>query len=854
MECLVVRSTIVLVSLATLALAAGGVPAPLGAEAPVIRARFDPDAGVIPMPSDVVRDAEAGHLALPLDDPDDSAAEKELYEFLNGRDAWSVASSADVTFTGAIDPGTVGAGTLLVLERLADGTMLTHDAPRMSVREDGRSLVVDPPLAGWSRGSVVALVLRGGPFGVAGAQGEPVECDAAFYFLRLSTPLTDPEHERAFPGATAEERQETAAKLEEIRLSLAPWFDEAALRGMERNEIAALWTFTTTRDTELTMSKAMRVMPLPIDLLRNPATARIDLPYYDEDSDHERHSKEHLNRFDGFGPTMTPQFQFTAPVDPATVTVETVELWKIASPPERIDGTVSVSADALRVTFHPARPLRERAQYVLAVRDALRDADGRPVAPMSVGHLLGAKVPLLANGLSTIGAVAQDEAERLEPARAAQAAFLGAIGRDDLLAAWPYTTMSITAPLLEAQSTAERVGVPLDPQGVTSMTPFEAALDFPLGALTLWNVKTVFNGTIASPDFLDPATRARYEDGTPVTRPVPFTLTIPDSAQAGVPLPVVIFGHGLVTERRFVLAVSDALAAKGFAVIAIDFPYHGARSVCTTTSPLCLPDPLSTTGELICPNLCNTGSSCSADGACHDDASGETTPLKMFPVVKMVQATGAAFIEIDSVTNTREHFLQSVVDLGALSRSLRFGNWQTATGHSFDAERVTYLGQSLGGILGGLYAPLDPAIGRAVLNVPGAGLVPMFDESTFFRMQVEAFYARHGVVLGSADHARFQNIAHWMFDGVDPINVARHLVHEPIAGVAMPAGGREVLVQMATLDFIIPEEATLRLVEEANVPMEDYFGGHAFIVLPLEPAYLAGIGDAADFLEGTWAP
>src|SRR5690349_23892223 len=109
--------------------------------------------------------------------------------------------------------------------------------------------------------------------------------------------------------------------------------------------------------------------------------------------------------------------------------------------------------------------------------------------------------------------------------------------------------MSITQPLVDAQTAAERLGTPLDPQDVTSMTPFEAALDFPLGALTLWNVKTVFNGTIPSPDILDPTTRAWSDDGSAVTRPIPFTLTIPDSAQPGVPLPVVIFGHGLVTER-----------------------------------------------------------------------------------------------------------------------------------------------------------------------------------------------------------------------------------------------------------------------------------------------------------------
>lgn len=837
------------------ALLAGGCTPASNASRDVLHARFDPDAGVIPMPSDLLRDDDAGQLALPADDPDASLAERELYEFLDTLDGWSIASTASVEFTGAIDATTLTPGNVVVLERRADTTLVKHDAPRLSLSTDGRTLTVDPPLEGWAKGSTLVLALRGREEGIRGSAGELVECDAAFYFLRLTTPLTDPAHERAFPGDSPEERAENAARLEEARLELAPWFDAVEVEGIPRREVAALWAFTTTVRTELTMAKPMRVMPLPIDLLRDPATGKIDLPIYDEDDETERNTKEHLNaNFDGFGPTMTPNFEFTAPLDPATVTTESIELWHVTSPPARIEGSVAVSADARRVTVTPAAPLLPRERYVVAVRDTVRDAAGEPIVPMTAGHLLLAKQPVLIGGESTIGAVPLADAQRLEPVRASQAAFLDAIGRDSLAAAWPYTTMDVVSPLVEAKESAERLAVSPDPEDVTSMSPVDAGLDFPIGALTLWRVQRVFNGVLPSPDFLDPATRGRYEDGSHVVRGVPFTLTIPDGAEPDTPLPVVIFGHGLVTERRFVLAVSDALAAKGFAVIAIDFPYHGARSVCTLTGPLCLPDPLSEDGELICPNQCEDGSTCSPDGSCRDDLSGALTPLKTFPVIPMFQATGSAFIEVESLPNTREHFLQTVVDLGALSRSIRLGDWRGATGFTLDGDRVVYLGQSLGGIIGALYAPLDPAIDRAVFNVPGASLVPMFDESLFFRLQVEAYYERRGVELGSADHDRYENIAHWMIDSVDPINVARHITGEPIPEVGAPPGGRAALVQLATLDIIIPEAATMRLVDEAGLPMEDYLGGHGMLLLPVEPAFLPVVNDAADFLEGSWQP
>src|SRR5881394_1868498 len=49
---------------------------------PVLHARFDPDAKVIPMPTDVLRDADANRLALPVDDADLTDAEREFYTFL----------------------------------------------------------------------------------------------------------------------------------------------------------------------------------------------------------------------------------------------------------------------------------------------------------------------------------------------------------------------------------------------------------------------------------------------------------------------------------------------------------------------------------------------------------------------------------------------------------------------------------------------------------------------------------------------------------------------------------------------------------------------------------------------------
>src|SRR5262249_39655364 len=104
----------------------------LGKDAPevLIHARFDPDARVIPMPSDVLRDKVANRLDMPNDTAQDLAkltpAEQEFYAYLETLDGWSSLMSATVDFTGAVDMQTVTDATLqiwhwgAVPERVAD--------------------------------------------------------------------------------------------------------------------------------------------------------------------------------------------------------------------------------------------------------------------------------------------------------------------------------------------------------------------------------------------------------------------------------------------------------------------------------------------------------------------------------------------------------------------------------------------------------------------------------------------------------------------------------------------------------------------------------------------------------------
>ena len=150
---------------------------------------------------------------------------------------------------------------------------------RVEWNSDHTKLQIDPPRTGWQRGERYVMLVRGGAQGVKGMAGERVECDAAFYFLRQTQALDTPDHEHAFPGNTHDERVENAHKLEVIREDLADAFDFVeSKRDIPRTDVAALWAFTVTKHTELAMDQPSQRIPLPIDLLIDPATGHIDAP------------------------------------------------------------------------------------------------------------------------------------------------------------------------------------------------------------------------------------------------------------------------------------------------------------------------------------------------------------------------------------------------------------------------------------------------------------------------------------------------------------------------------------------------------------------------------------------------
>jgi len=828
---------------------------------------FDPTAGKIPLPNDLLRDEGLGHLSFPIA-TDASPAEADFRRFMNEADAWPTTTPIAAEFSQEIDPKTLTPENIRLYQWISGKPVAVADLA-LHIEADNRKVTIDPPIAGWPRGERYVMLLRGGPSGVHDTLGRPVGPDKTFHFLRARVPLDKVINNRAFPGETREARMEIARKLETTRLKLVPFFEgiEAANPALVREQISALWSFTITSGAELAMDRVSQRVPLPFDLLVNAKTQKVELTPSDADTALEKEAKAQLSELPGFGVSMNFVFELTVAVDPATATPENVKVYKLgeATPREIAVAEVRVlphtgamscvasgaPADCVHVLVKPADkelPLAPGASYAVVVRRGLRARGGGAVRPMPIGHFLRSPYPLFENGESRVSALTAENAEKLERVRAKVDPLLTQIGRDDVVSAWSFTTLDAAPGLKATFERPETIGLSPTPSiqkhfainflPSSEIAPFDTLLPDPLiGDIVslvygprIRGVKDVYEGTIDSPYFLDRITKKDREDGSYEVDKVRFTLTLPEKPKGGGKIPVVIFGHGLVTDRRFVLTIAGALAKRGFAAVAIDFPFHGERAVCIERSLVAIPNFFPAALRKLSPALkddllqmapCPGGSSC-VQGKCLTP-TGEDKGLARFPVMDLPVAGGAALLDVEDIPHINERFKQALVDLGSLRRSLKSGAWSTQLdGAVLDTDRLYYTGQSLGGIIGAIFVSLHPDVDRAVLNVPGSDMVDLFVDSTMFGPQMEAYFKREQLEEGSYKKERLLNVARWLVDSVDPHSVG-HLM-----------AGRSVGMQMDKGDFIIPNHATETLQRVSGLRMKTYPSSlHADLVVPL---------------------
>ncbi len=586
------------------------------------------------------------------------------------------------------------------------------------------------------------------------------------------------------------------------------------------------------------MDQPSQRMPLPIDLMLDPATHHVDAPAAPWDSPVEAEAKGRLSELDGFALSGEPAVR----AHRAGRSGDGQRGLGQAVPargrtPSRVPATVELLADKVHIIVTPKTGrLAEKTLYAVVVSDAVRDAAGLEPTVMPIGHFLqGAGAGRGRRRVSQVLGVADRDAVKLEASRAELQTALDALGRDHVLAAWPFTTMSVSAPLVELRERAATFSVspgsrerhPHDP-GVRRCSTSRSASARSSTSATSTTARST------SPIFLDPVTRAWRADGWHAVEPIKFTMTVPKNPPARTDA-----GRDLRPrpDHRAPLRARGRRRARGQGLRRdLDrLPVPRRAHVLREGRPDLASSIRSTAGSTSL-DPCAAGSTCNDLGKCVD-ASGNGNHLATFGVIDMPVASGARFLEIDHIANSKDHFQQALVDLGSLDRSLRVGNWQARDrppGRHLEAS--TTRGSRSAGSWARCSSAPNPDIPRAVLNVPGAG--PRSRCST----------TRRSSRRSSTRSSRARTSTRESFEGRRFLDgrAAGSWTRSTRSTSVRSRRTRALMIQMATLDFIIPNANTKVLEQVTGAPRRDYVAEHAFLTIPRRARVLAGHAGPGD--------
>jgi pimeloyl-ACP methyl ester carboxylesterase len=234
---------------------------------------------------------------------------------------------------------------------------------------------------------------------------------------------------------------------------------------------------------------------------------------------------------------------------------------------------------------------------------------------------------------------------------------------------------------------------------------------------------------------------------TPVatgTVTIPLLITTPVATSA--PWPVVIFQHGITSDRTAMLGIADAMAQVGYAVVAIDMPMHGVNS----SSP-----------------FYQMGNERTFDlDLVTQDSSGNITAAVPDGVT---DSSGSHFINPTNLLNMRDNVRQAVADLFVLTAAIPSIDVDGG-GADFDGSNIRFIGHSLGAMVGTVFLALEPNVDDAVLAFGGASLPKILDGSATFGPIISAGLAANGVIKGTADYESFLGAAQTVVDSADAVN------------------------------------------------------------------------------------
>jgi hypothetical protein len=275
---------------------------------------------------------------------------------------------------------------------------------------------------------------------------------------------------------------------------------------------------------------------------------------------------------------------------------------------------------------------------------------------------------------------------------------------------------------------------------------------------------------------------------------VPIVVSIPNATSAcpGKPAsgwPVAIVQHGIGRNRSDALAMADSFADACFIVAAIDLALHGITDTtnplyCDATKPQCIG---------------------ATERTFNVDLVNNTTGVA--PGDGKIDGSGTHFINITSPATSRDNLRQSEAGLIQLTKSIPGlaiapGTPLPAGPVGVDPTRISFVGQSLGAIVGGSHIHFTNDIRTATLESPGGVITKLLLDSPTFGPRIKAGLSTL-LVPDSFNYNLYLRDTQAVIDSGDPINhikdaVAMHPVH----------------MFKVLNDAVVPNSATDRLIAQ----------------------------------------